>query len=158
MATLDWDSEIITTSSDFPPLDEGEYPFTVEKFERAFIKSGNNAGNQQADYTLRVTAPNDNTTLVHYRIGLALNQTWKITAWNKALGLIPEDMPEGESFKPDWEGAVGKTAMCELIIKEYKKNDGSIGKTNDVKRIWKAPAQAAAPVEQVTDITGDLPF
>lgn len=35
---LDWDDQIIKDSEEYKPLPEGDYDFTVEKFERAGLK------------------------------------------------------------------------------------------------------------------------
>lgn len=164
MAEFNWDDTVIADGSEFVTFEEGEYPFTVKKFERSMVKNGKNAGKKQADYTLECTRGDGKRKDVHYRIILDTEYSWKITGFFRALGMFTGD--NGSEFMPNWDEAVNKTAMCELSVREYQV-ESETRTTNDVKRVWAATAtdlanaaiagQKAAAVA-AAEADEDIPF
>lgn len=145
MAVLSWDSKIEITEDEYTLLEPGKYPFKVTAFERTTVKNGKNAGKPQADYTLKVMDTVNNTsTNAHYRLILDTDYLWKISAFFKALGMVPKGATTSNDFEPDWQGAIGKFAMCEVTQNSYLKQDGSKGTSNNIERVWADPQESGA--------------
>lgn len=146
MAVMNWDDKAQLTSTEYTLFEPGSYAFKVESFERTVVKSGKNVGKPQADYTLKIMRTDGASTTAHYRLILDTDYMWKISGFFKALGMVPAGVSVNSDFVPDWEGAIGNMAMCEVTQREYTKQDGSKAKTNDVSRVWQDAAEAANTV------------
>ncbi|MDY4041004.1 MAG: hypothetical protein SOY67_02705 [Collinsella sp.] len=140
-----WGDEITATGDSGTLLEEGEYRFTVTEFQRGRVERGKNAGANQAVYTLHVEGAGGASKDIKYFITLTDSMRWKATQFFKAIGQIPADTSEGDDFRPEWDRCIGSTGMAEVYVRKFTGDDGRERETNDVSRVFAAPAQQAAP-------------
>lgn len=128
--TFDWDSEINNEDSGFVLLPEGDYEFTVEKFERGtFDGSDKLPPCKKAIVTFTIYGENDNTTVTeNFLLCAALE--WKLSSLFLSVGM----KKHGEPLRMNWNGLVGQKGRCHIYVDTYKKKDGSEGKSNKIKK------------------------
>lgn len=132
---LGWDDIISSDGKEFTVLPEGDYNFTVERFERGRTGSeSKHPGCNMAIVTLRVHSPQGDV-FVTDNITLHTSMEWKISQFFRALGM----KKRGEQLRPDWPGTGGRSGRCTLIIKPYNGKD-----YNKVKE-YHDPEEAPAP-------------
>lgn len=114
-----------------PLLKEGDYDFEVISFER---KSGTTQQNGRtvdcliAEYKIKVKDGNDSRTITE-SLYLKSSVKWKIQQFFLSIG----DRKHGEEFKPNWQGAVGKTGRCHVIVEKFiGKRDNKEHETNKI--------------------------
>lgn len=129
--TFDWDSEINNEDSGFVLLPEGDYEFTVDKFERGtFDGSDKLPPCKKAIVTFTIYGENDNTTVTeNFLLCGALE--WKLSSLFLSVGM----KKHGEPLRMNWSGLVGQKGRCH-IVDTYKKKDGSEGKGNNIKKFY----------------------
>ena len=113
---MGWDDEIAASEEPqhitLPPRD---YPFEVIKFERDHFNGNDNFPPcKKAVYTLRITAPDGRQTTLRHTFFVHKDRIQSITAFFVSLGMAKW----GESFRPDWKGAVGARGVCKIENKE----------------------------------------
>lgn len=145
MSELDWDSEI-SHDSEFVLLPEGEYSFTVKKFERARHNgSAKLPACNKAVLTLEVTDGKNKTTIEH---NLFLHQ--------KTEGLLCEfftcigQRKRGEPMKMNWPAVMGATGRCKVYIDKWQGNDGQQKENNKIKKFLEPKEYKAAPAAPAT--------
>lgn len=111
---FDWDDEILEDGAqqNFVTLEEGDYPFTVEKFERGHYTPSANAKTpacNQANITLKVTTAEGACFIVE-RFPLASTMEWKISAFFRSIGL----KQHGEKLKMSWNDAIGRSGKAHI--------------------------------------------
>lgn len=126
------DKVTVAEEKNFTLFDEGEYGFTVSKFERGVTQKGAS----QATYFLKVTRPDGVSTTVRYRIPLIHSCDWKRDQFMKAIGKLSVNAGAGFEYEPDWDGCVGLGGMCELNQYDYVDKNNKVAKGNDVVRVW----------------------
>lgn len=142
---LGWDDIIQDTGSDWTLLPEGDYPFTVEKFERGRYEGGAKMSPcNMAILTLNIDGGEKGNTTVTHRLYLHTKTQGLNFAFFKAIG---QAKPEDTEFRPRWNEIVGAKGMCKLEIHEYTKKDGSPGQSNQVKKFLPPAEGPAAPVQ-----------
>lgn len=156
--SLDWDGSV-EDSGGFELLEPGCYPFEVKRLERErFEGSAKMAACPRAKLTLELTLGGRTATIVD-RLLLNTKMQWRISRFFEALGY--EKDAEGR-MPMHWNEVEGKTGWLRLKVREYRGNDGSARKSNDVEEYvaasradeayreyesrFAAPAQQAAPV------------
>ena len=121
---MGWDDEIDATEEPqrvtLPP---GDYPFEVIKFERDHFNGNDKFPPcKKAVYTLLITAPDGRQITIRHTFFVHKDRIKSIAAFFVSLGLAKW----GESFRPDWKGAVGARGVCKVETKEgvgkYKGN------------------------------------
>lgn len=129
---LNWDDEISNETGDYEPLPEGDYKFTVTKIERARSQGkGKLPPCNMAKVTLTVHgAEYDRDVTVNLVLHSSLE--WKLSQFFLAIGL----KKHGEPLRMNWAGSVGKTGSCRVTVREYKRNDGGTGTTNDIAKFY----------------------
>lgn len=126
-----WDDKIEKDSSDFVLLNEGVYPFVVEKFERGRSKGeGKWPACNMAIVSLIVDGGSQGkTTLKENLILYSLNE-WKLSSFYVSIGM----KKKGEPLNMDWPGTIRKSGYCKIKIEEYTKQDGTIGNSNRIEK------------------------
>lgn len=136
MATYGWDSEVAVTDDERVVFDEGEYSFVVDDFQRTMVNnSAKYKGAPQADYTLKVTRSDGVSIKVHERIILDSNFDWKINRFFSAIGMRTDE--NKDTFKPDWQGCIGKSGTVVLSVVEDTYNGHTFNK-NEIAGLKKA--------------------
>ena len=135
-----WGDEIKNDGPDFVPLPEGDYPFTVEKFERGrFDGSAKLPPCNMAIVTLRVESEAGCATITH-RLYLHSKCEGLLCAFFESIG----QRKHGEPLRMNWDKVVGSSGMAKIEVHEYTKKDGSDGQSNQVKRFLAPPEETAA--------------
>lgn len=132
MAGYDWDEEVQTSDSGFYVFPEGDYDFKVVDFERGRVKSGKNAGANQAIYTLRISDTSGNSSEERYFIPLVDSLRWKATKFFKSVGAIAADQPSGETVRFPWGEVVGMSGRCHVKPRDWTGDDGTERQSNEV--------------------------
>ncbi|MCD8382282.1 MAG: DUF669 domain-containing protein [Clostridiales bacterium] len=128
---LGWDDEIQREDS-YTLLDEGDYAFTVTKVERARYNpkpGGKIPACNQATVSFQVGPTGEVMTenfLLHTRM------EWKISALYAAIGM----KQQGERVRMNWPAVIGRSGYCHVTVREYKKDDGSTGKSNSISKYY----------------------
>lgn len=129
---LGWDDEIQAESS-FILLPEGNYRFTVEKFERArHSGSPKIPPCNKAIVHICVSDNAGNSTTIRENLFLHTTMEWKLSEFFASIGM----KNKGEKARMDWGSVYGKTGVCHVKIEEYKKNDGSTGTKNSIDKLY----------------------
>lgn len=142
---IGWDDEIVNDGQEYLYIDEGDYSFTVEGFERGtFPGSAKIPQCNKATVTLKVHTPQGDAS-VKYDLILWSSLEWKIAEFFRCIGL----KKHGEPLRPKWNAITGCKGRGRFYTREYTKRDGGTGKTNDVRRLydpedWTADADKAA--------------
>ncbi len=138
MSELDWDSEI-SHDSEFVLLPEGEYDFTVTKFERGRHNGSDKLpACNKAVLTIEVTDGKNKATITH---NLFLHQKTEgmLCEFFTAIG----QRKHGEKLKMNWPGVMGAKGRCKVYVDKWTGKDGQQKEANKIKKFL-AP-KAAAP-------------
>lgn len=130
---LGWNDEISDDGGEFVLFEEGDYTFKVLKLEKgsqpptAKIPNGCN----RATLTLQlINSENGETTSIKENLLLLSTMEWKLSAFFRSIGL----KKHGEKLVMDWSKVVGACGKATIGIREYVKQDGTTGKSNEVKK------------------------
>lgn len=138
---LEWDDVIENDESDYQPLPEGDYKFTVTKFER-----GRSAGKgklpacNMAILTLHIESPERSTTITENLV-LHSSLEWKLSAFFRSIG----QKKHGEQLRPRWNEVVGSTGRCHIFIDTYTGTDGKSYQNNKIDK-YLDPEDPVTPV------------
>lgn len=126
---LDWDSEIQQESS-WELLPEGDYPFTVEKVERGRFSP--KQGSKIPACNMAIVTFNVGGQTLTENFPLHTKMEWKISALYAAVGM----KQQGEKVRMNWPGIVGRSGYVHVGVREWKKDDGSTGQSNEFKKFY----------------------
>ena len=138
-----WDDTIENDGSDFQVLPEGEYDFTVTKFER-----GRSAGKgklppcNMAILTLRVSDGNGSTTITDNLL-LHSKAEWKLCQFFRSIG----QKKHGEPLRMNWSAVMGATGRCKVIVEPWIGNDGKEHQSNKIDRYIDPDDVPVAPAQ-----------
>ena len=128
---LDWESEINNEDA-FVLIPEGDYCFTVEKFERGtFDGSDKLPPCKKAIVTLKIHAADTDISITENFL-LVSSLEWKLSA----LFLSVRMKKHGEPLRMNWAQLTGRTGRCHVYIDKYRKKDGSEGESNKIKKFY----------------------
>lgn len=148
MATekLSWDSALNETEAveqqkenDFILLPEGEYNFTVKKFEKGQYVAKPNAQIPSCPVAqLQLLVKTDDGDAAYFRENLFLHSgnKWQLYQFFTCLGLRKHG--DGSTDMP-WDSVEGATGRALIGKRKYKSKDGEEKTTNTVKK-WLDPA------------------
>lgn len=129
---IGWDDEIVNDGAEFLYLEEGDYDFTVESYERGtFNGSAKIPQCPKLTLKLKVVTPEGSTT-VNYDLIMWSSLEWKLSEFLRAIGM----KKHGEPNKIDWQRLTGAKGRARFYTREYDKRDGTKGKVNDVRRMY----------------------
>lgn len=124
---LTWDSEI-EEDGEFTLLEEGDYDFKVEDFQRKTTKKGDAP---MAQISFKVGDDYTKTSINEYFV-LKKSVEWKISQFFRSIGL----KKHGERVKMQWEQSLGKTGRCHVIVDEYIDQKGNSKTTNRIDQFY----------------------
>ena len=141
---LGWEDEIENEGSPRRVLEAGEYPFTVESFERArFGGSEKVPPCPQAIVHLRIDTP-EGPANINVNLFLHTRFEWKLCQFFTCLGL----RQHGEKLRMNWQAVTGRAGRCKVTKRTYKDRNGVDREANDVDEFLDpagAPAASSAP-------------
>lgn len=134
--TYDWDSEINNEESEYVLLPEGDYEFTVEKFERAqFDGSSKVPPCKKAIVTFSIKGETDTVNIIENFL-LYSGMEWKLSALFLSVGM----KKHGEPLRMNWSALPGKTGRCHVYTDTYYSKDDvnkeTPKKTNRIKKFY----------------------
>ncbi len=139
-----WNDEIKNDGADFVLLPEGDYPFTVSKFERSrFDGSAKLPPCNMAVLTLCVDGGDKGATTITHRLYLHSKCEGLLCAFFTCIG----QRQKGESLHMNWDKVVGSGGKARIEVHEYTKRDGTDGQSNQVKRFLAPEEPKAAPAQ-----------
>ena len=146
---LDWDDAVRDGTGSLL-LADGDYNFEVVKFERGtFPGSRKIPACGKAVYYLEIRTE-EGSANIREELILYSSLEFRIADFFRALGMKKRGE---ENWRPDWQGAVGRTGRCTVGTHEFTGRDGSTHKVNRVTGYY----DAAPELEELED-TEDLPF
>ena len=140
---LGWDDEIEKDGGDFILLPEGDYFFTVGKFERArFAGSPKMPACNQAKLELTIHSPEHGDVTVFHNLFLHTKTEGLISNFFSGIG----QKKKGEKLRMNWGAVIGAKGKCKLEINKFTGNDGNERTNNQVKTFY--PYEEAFPQGQ----------
>lgn len=150
---LGWDDEIQQDNSPFQLLPEGDYKFTVKKFERARHNGSEKIPPcNKAVLTLSVSNANVSGT-VQTHLFLHSKFEWKLCQFFTAIG----QRRHGEAIRMNWGSVPGATGACHVGVRQWRGTDDKNHESNEIKEFYdpdtapvisESPAPAAQAPEQ----------
>ncbi|EJW19178.1 hypothetical protein M5X00_17350 [Paenibacillus alvei] len=129
---LGWDDEIVKDGGDFVLLPEGDYNFTVTKFERGrFTGSDKMPACNQAKLELKIHCPQNGDVTIFHNLFLHTKTEGLLSAFFSAIG----QKKKGEPLRMNWNAVIGAKGRCQIEHHKYKK-DGRELVNNQVKRFY----------------------
>lgn len=142
---MDWDSEI-SKDSEFVLLPEGEYPFTVTKFERGYHNgSAKLEACPKAILTIEVKDKQGRKASVTHNLFLNRKCEGMLCAFFTAIG----ERKHGEKIKPNWSVVQGAKGMCKVGIREWTGKNGETMQSNEIKKFLE-PKSPTSPATSFT--------
>lgn len=127
---LDWDDQIIKDSEEYEPLPEGDYDFTVEKFERGRSKGeGKLPPCNMAIVTFRIEHEGRDVSIRENYL-LHEKMEWKLSELFCGVGL----KKKGEPFRMAWNLLTGKKGRARIGLKPGIKDPSK--KFNYIDRLY----------------------
>ena len=148
---IGYEGTIEEESGGFTLLPEGDYDFTVNKVTRTrYEGSDKMPACNSVTVELTVWGPQDKATISE-RFFLVKKFEWKLSQFFLSIGV----KKHGEPLVMRWniEGSRGK---CKVYIDKYKKNDGSDGQSNKIKKFYAYDEQVQTVSPQPT--TAQQPY
>lgn len=145
---LAWDDEV-SNDGGFVLLTEGDYTYTVKKFERNRYEGSSKVQPcRMALLTIEVDGGSQGVATITHRLFMLSRFQWKIAEFFISAGLAD---PDAETFRMQWDKVVGATGHCHVVQHEYIKqsgrNAGEKGTSNEIARFLppEPPKAAAEP-------------
>lgn len=140
---LGWDDEI-SKESEFTLLPEGDYNFTVVKFNR-----GRHNGSvklpacNKAELELSVDDGKGNTGTVYHNLFLHTKTEGMLSAFFVSIG----QKKHGEPLKMNWNAVPGAKGRCKIFIDKWTNDRGEEFQSNKIKKFYE-PQVNSAPTFQ----------
>lgn len=141
-----WDDEIKEESS-FVLLPEGDYTFSIKKFDKARYDGGDKIpACPKAIVTFTVYSPDGSSVDLQENFLLHKKMEWKLSEFFASVGLKRKDEPVRMIWTPE---LIGKQGVCKVIVHTYKKN-GEDRQTNRIDKFYPSydQPQISRPVQQ----------
>jgi len=139
-----WDDEIQNDGSPFQVLPEGDYRFSVKKFERA-RHSGSEKIPACNKAILTITVSNSEASGdVQTNLFLHSKFEWKLCQFFVAIG----QRKHGEAMRMNWGAVPGSGGVCHVGIRKWSGNDGKERESNEITEFYDpeiAPQVSDAP-------------
>ncbi|MGG1986435.1 hypothetical protein [Brevibacillus brevis] len=130
---LGWDDEIQKDGMEFIVLPEGDYNFTVTKFERGrFAGSEKMPPCNQAKLELKVHSPEHGDVVVFHNLLLHTKTEGLLSNFFAGIG----QKKKGEKLRMNWNTVVGSKGRLKLEIHQFKNGKGENRTNNQVKSFY----------------------
>ncbi|MED1642140.1 hypothetical protein P4U99_02775 [Brevibacillus agri] len=130
---LNWDDEIQKDGGEFIVLPEGDYNFTVTKFERGrFNGSEKMPPCNQAKLELTIHSPQHGDVIVFHNLFLHTKTEGLLSNFFTGIG----QKKKGEPLRMNWNAVVGAKGRLKLEINRFKGKDGVERTNNQVKSFY----------------------
>ena len=127
---LGWEDTISKDSSEFEPIPEGDYEFTIEKYERARSQGkGKLPPCNMAVVYFRI-ADRDREVVIRENFILHSSLEWKLSELFRGIGA----KKESEEVRMNWNLLPGATGRAQVSL-DPDRNDPS-KKYNHIKKIY----------------------
>jgi hypothetical protein len=141
---LGWEDEIEKDGSDFVLLPEGDYDFTVKKFERArFAGSAKMPACNQAKLELTIHSPEYGDQTIFHNLFLHTKTEGLLSNFFAGIG----QKKKGEKLRMNWNAVIGAKGTCFIEHNKYM-SKGEERVNNQVKKFYPAEDIAAAQGNQ----------
>lgn len=156
---MEWDDYIEDDGQPFVVLDEGDYNFVVENFERGRYQGGGKiAACNKAVLTLRVETPDGRTANVVTILLLTKSLEWKVSAFFRSI----HQKQTGERVQMKWDKIVGCQGRAHFAPRSWIGTDGKEHESNNVEYYIdydpKYFEDAEGFIDQKVTSEDDLPF
>lgn len=129
---LGWDDEI-TKDDDFALLPEGDYNFTVVKFNRGRHNgSAKLPACNKAEIELKVDDGKGHTGTVYHNLFLHTKTEGMLSAFFIAIG----QKKHGEPLRMNWNAVTCAKGRCKVIIDKWTNDKGEEYQSNKVRRFY----------------------
>ena len=129
---LDW-GDTINEESEFTLLPEGDYDFTVTKFERARHSGSSKLPPcNKAVLTLSVSDGKGNSGTIIHNLFLHKKVEGLLSAFFIAIG----QKKHGEPLDMDWNRVTGSKGRCKVFIDEWEGDKGEKKQSNKIKKFY----------------------
>ena len=136
---LDWEDSIEKEASGFILLPEGDYEFTVQRFERQrHPGSAKLPPCNKAVVYLEVETP-QGTAVIRHNLFLHTKCEGILCAFFASIG----QRRHGERQQMDWTRVTGARGRCRVGVRSWTGDDGKEHESNEVKRFLEAEPGAA---------------
>ena len=135
---LGWEDTIENDGGEFTLLPEGEYPFEVTSFERGRHspkEGGKLPACNKAILTILITAETGESISITHTLFLHSKTEGLLCNFFTAIG----QRKRGEKLSMNWNSVIGATGRCKITARDFDKKDGTVGKTNDIKKFCEPP-------------------
>lgn len=113
---LGWEDEIVNDGPEFIVLPEGDYTFSVAKFERGrFAGSAKMPACNQATLELKIQSPKHGEVTVFHRMLLHTKTEGFLSNFFTGIG----QKKKGERLQMNWNSVVGASGRCKIIVNKY---------------------------------------
>lgn len=155
---LGWDDEIEQESS-WILLPEGDYCFTVEKFDRARHPGSEKIPPcNKAIVSFRVFDSKGCSVLITENMYLHTSMEWKLSEFFASIGM----KQKGEKAQMNWNEVCGKSGVCHVKIRNYKKDGDKegekSGRANQIDKLYPAYDQPRISTAAQTAYTPQQSF
>ena len=129
---LSWDSAIEKDAPEYILLPEGDYDFTVSKFEK-----GRHNGSEKlppcykAILYLTIDTPEGIATIQH-QLFLHTKTEPMLSAFFTAIG----QKKKGEKVTMNWNAVTGSKGRCKVYIDKWTGDDGVERKSNKIRKFY----------------------
>jgi len=129
---MDWNDSLESDGKEFITLDEGDYNFTVIKFER-----GHHNGSEKVPpcnkAIITVAVDTDaGRAIVKFDLILYRTLEWRISSFFRCIG----QKKHGERLVMDWNKVVGSVGRAHFKPRTYTNNYGEEKVANDVDKFY----------------------
>lgn len=130
---LGWDDEIEKDGGGFILLPEGDYDFTVSKFERSRYQGGAKIpACNQAKLELTIHSPEHGDVTVFHNLYLHTKTEGLLSNFFVGIG----QKREGERVRMNWNAVVGARGKCRLKLNTYTTTKGEERTNNQVDTFY----------------------
>lgn len=127
---LGWDDTITKDSSEFDPIPEGDYDFTIERYDRARSQGkGKLPPCNMAIVYFRIM-DRDREVVIRENFILHTSLEWKLSELFRGIGA----KKEGEEVRMNWNLLPGATGRAQVSL-DPDRND-PLKKYNHIKKIY----------------------
>ena len=140
---LNWDDEIQRDDA-YQVLPEGDYHFTVKKFERARHSGSEKIPScNKAVLTVAVSS-GDASGEVQTNLFLHSKFEWKLCQFFTSIG----QRRHGEAMRMNWGAVPGATGVCHMGVRKWTGNDGKERESNEIAEFYDPETAPEIPTGQ----------